>query len=638
MKINIIYKVLIINLILLPTLVMSQKIDSLDLADHYYNLRKYKEALKIYKQLDKIKNPIDLWQKMGNTYYMLHEYKNAEDTYREIIDEDGVAPITYLRFGHILRNNEKYEEARIYYQKYIQTNPQNKKGYFFQRSCDWALQHKNEHNFAYDVKMLSIETGGESFGVALYQGGLVYSRPFDKNFADSTVYNDLAFVSKISDNSFLKIERFAEKTESAFHEGSPCFTLDNQIMYYSSNSYQKEKIRANKRKRKSVSSDNINVLKIFVSHRDGDSFGKAKELNFNSNEYSCAHPSISQNNDTLYFVSNMPGGFGGYDIYYTVKDEKGEWGKPINLGPQINTEEDEMFPFITKFGKLYFASFGHLGFGGFDIYSATNKDQIWGNVQNLGKPINSSKDDFALVFHSKSHAGYLSSNRFGANGYDRIYAVELFKADTISITAMNRISKLPINNVIINFYINNKESLLNSYKTNKYGQQQLVLDPKKTYTVELIADGFPPQKFELPPEKHKDITAWFGEEDNLMVISDSLIRLKNIYFDLDKWNIRYDAIPTLESVVQYLQENPKVKIELGAHTDSRSSKAYNLKLSNKRAKSCVEYLTLRGIDKKRVSYKGYGESQLLNKCSDGVDCPEEMHQQNRRVEIKLIDK
>jgi outer membrane protein OmpA-like peptidoglycan-associated protein len=617
---------------------MSQKVDSLDLADHYYKLRKYKEAIKIYKSLDKTENAIDLWQKMGNTYYMLHEYKNAEDAYREIIDEEGVLANTYLRFGHILRNNEKYEEARIYYQKFIQTNPQNKKGYFFQRACDWALQHKNERNFAYEVNMLSIETGGESFGVALYEGGLVYSRPFDDNFADSTVYNDLAFVSKIKSNSFLKIEKFAQKTESNFHEGSPCFTLDNQVMYYSSNSYDKEQIRANKRKRKSVSSDNINVLKIFASYRDGDTWKKAKELNFNNNEYSCAHPSISQNNDTLYFVSNMKGGFGGYDIYYVVRNEKDEWGKPINMGPQINTEEDEMFPFITKTGKLYFASSGHLGFGGFDIFSATNNDQIWGNIQNLGKPINSSKDDFGIVFHSVTNEGYLSSNRFGDNGYDRIYAVELFEADTISVTAMNRISKFPMKDVVINFYINNKESLLNTFKTNEYGKKELVLDQKKTYTVEIIADGFAPQIFNLPPEKHQDIVAWFGEEENLEVISDSLIRLKNIYFDLDKWNIRFDAIPTLESVIQYLNENPEVKIELGAHTDSRSSKNYNYSLSNKRAKSCVNYLTLRGINKKRVAYKGYGESQLLNKCSDGVDCPEEMHQQNRRVEIKLIEK
>jgi len=638
MKININYKTLIISLILLPVLVMSQKIDSLDLADYYYKLRKYKEALKIYKSLDKTENAVDLWQKLGNTYYMLHEYKNAEDAYREVIDEEGVSPNTFLRFGHILRNNEKYNEARIYYQKFIQTNPQNEKGYFFQRSCDWALQHKNERNFAYEVNMLSIETGGESFGVALYEGGLVYSRPFDDNFADSTVYNDLAFVNKIKSNSFLKIERFAQKTESTFHEGSPCFTLDNQIMYYSSNSYDKEQIRANKRNRKSVSSDNINVLKIFMSHRDGNKWDKAKELNFNNNEYSCAHPSISHNNDTLYFVSNMKDGFGGYDIYYVVKTEKGQWGKPVNMGPQINTEEDEMFPFITKFGKLYFASSGHLGFGGFDIFSATNKNQIWGNIQNLGKPINSSKDDFGIVFHSITNEGYLSSNRFGDNGYDRIYSVELFEADTISVTAMNRISKFPIKDVIINFYINNKESLLNTFTTNENGKKELILDQEKTYTIELIADGFAPQIFNLPPDKHKDIMAWFGEEDNLMVISDSLIRLKNIYFDLGKWNIRFDAIPTLESVIQYLNENPEVKIELGAHTDSRSSKNYNYNLSNKRAKSCVKYLTLRGIDSKRVTYKGYGESQLLNKCSDGIECPEEMHQQNRRVEIKLIEK
>jgi len=439
------------------------------------------------------------------------------------------------------------------------------------------------------------------------------------------------------------------------NDGTPAFTKDGSTVVFA---------RGNTGKSKDPSPD----VDLYMSKKTGNAWSEPERLSISDSLAWDGSPSFSADERTLYFSSNRRGGKGGVDLYRVPIDNSGRFGRPINLGSTINTPGDELFPYVSANGKLYFSSDGHPSIGGLDLFVASrNESEII--VEHLGVPINSIGDDFAISF-SDSTQGYISSNRPGGKGDDDIY---FFKStgsedrwwttapppviDTLNKKIVNYFVQVkvvdpsgnPIDSVKINVRKNGQT--LSNEKTNKKGfielidmaeNDELVFKCDKEDFI-TVRSSFSMEGKTIPESLlKKEIT---DTTFQVIITMDrpeigkeisKLYEINSIYYDLDKADIRTDAAEELDKIVQFLTDNTQMNLELGAHTDARASTGYNLKLSQRRAESAVNYIIRRGITKDRIKPKGYGESQLINECSDGVECPEEMHQQNRRTEFKII--
>jgi len=439
------------------------------------------------------------------------------------------------------------------------------------------------------------------------------------------------------------------------NDGTPAFTKDGGTVVFA---------RGNTGKSKDPSPD----VDLYISKKTGNAWSEPERLSISDSLAWDGSPSFSADERTLYFSSNRRGGKGGVDLYRVPIDNSGRFGRPINLGSVINTPGDELFPYVSTNGKLYFSSDGHPSIGGLDLFVASrNENEII--VEHLGVPINSIGDDFAISF-SDSTQGYISSNRPGGKGDDDIY---FFKStgsedrwwttapppviDTLQKKIVNYFVQVkvvdpsgsPIDSVKINVRKNGQTT--SNENTNKKGFIELInmaendelifkcdkedfITVRSSFTMEGKTIPEALLKKELTDTTFQ-VTITMDRPEIGKEIS-KLYELNSIYYDLNKADIRPDAAEELDKIVQFLTDNPQMNLELGAHTDARASTAYNLKLSQRRAESAVNYIIRRGITKDRIKPKGYGESQLINECSDGVECPEEMHQQNRRTEFKII--
>jgi outer membrane protein OmpA-like peptidoglycan-associated protein len=439
------------------------------------------------------------------------------------------------------------------------------------------------------------------------------------------------------------------------NDGTPAFTKDGMTVVFA---------RGNTGKSKDPSPD----VDLYISKKTGSIWSDPERLSISDSIAWDGSPAFSADERTLYFSSNRRGGKGGVDLYRVPIDNSGRFGRPINLGSVINTPGDELFPNVSANGKLYFSSDGHPSIGGLDLFVASrNENEIV--VEHLGVPINSIGDDFAISF-SDSTQGYISSNRPGGKGDDDIY---FFKStgsedrwwttapppviDTLQKKIINYFVQVkvvdPVGNPIDSVKVNVRKNgqTLSNEKTNKKGLIELIdlaendelvfkcdkedfITVRSSFSMEgktipesLLKKEMTDTTFQViitmdRPEIGKEIS--------------KLYEINSIYYDLNKADIRPDAAEELDKIVQFLMDNQQMNLELGAHTDARASTGYNLKLSQRRAESAVNYIIRRGITKDRIKPKGYGESQLINECSDGVECPEEMHQQNRRTEFKII--
>jgi outer membrane protein OmpA-like peptidoglycan-associated protein len=358
---------------------------------------------------------------------------------------------------------------------------------------------------------------------------------------------------------------------------------------------------------------------------------------FNSDEYSCGHAALSPDGKTLYFISDMPGGCGGTDIYKTVmtvkNDSSIQWSAPENLGDVINTAGNEMFPYVHKDGTMYFSSDAHNTLGGLDIFSSVFENGKWSSPENLNYPINSSKDDFAFVLNDDNKTGYISSNR---NDLDKIYEISL--PDPVFILkgiVSDKNTGAVIENASVEM-LNKKSGSKEMLFTNKKGEYQAKLKAETSYSIQAEKEGYlkpnPQEVTTVGKKRSETFKADFKLEK---LVLDKPIAIENIYYDLDKWDIRKDAALELDKFVILLNNNPQIIVELSSHTDSRADDNYNQVLSEKRARAAVKYVIKKGVSPNRLKWKGYGESQLVNRCSNGVDCFEEEHQQNRRTEFKI---
>jgi len=568
---------------------------------------------------------------------MVYDIPNAEKWYSIVVTLPESEPINMFHYAKMLMTMEKYDDAKIWFNKYLEKVPDDFVAEMLLASCK-SIKSFMRDTTLFTVKQANIPEVASAFAQTPYGKGIMFTgdkENYDPSLINMDTYNwtgrsylDIYYTAKDNSGKWLSPMLLKGNVNGQFHEGPACFTKEGNVVYFTRSNYAK--------KHKLVrSSKHENNLKIYRAELVKDKWTNLTELPFNSDEYSCGHPNLSADGNTLYFISDMPGGTGGTDIYKSVYDGK-NWGKPTNMGNVINTSGNEMFPYMHNDGTFYFSSDAHSNLGGLDVFMTSFNGEKWLQVENLNYPLNTSKDDFAYVLSTDGKTGYISSNR--DNFEDKVF--EITKNEPTFILSGHASQKgkpmKSIDSAIIEIY-NMTDKTRQMLLTDNGGNYKIKLGTKSEYEVKCWKPMYytitKPQNVTTLGKKYSEnMTADFILDE---IIIEKPIVLDNIYYDLDKWFIRSDAAMELDRLVQVMQKNPKIQIELSSHTDSRAGDQYNMVLSDKRAKAAVQYIVSKGIDGKRMKWKGYGESRLVNKCKNDVPCTEEEHQQNRRTEFKV---
>lgn len=603
-----------------------------------YDRFEYSNAIENLEYYQKKRDKADAKIKLANSYRMVYDMPNAEKWYAQVVELPESEPINMFYYAKTLMSVEKYDEAKIWFNNYLKKVPDDFVAEMLLASC------KSVNTFMRDTTLFTIKEAkipemATSFGQVPYGKGIMFTGDkfnYDPSLINKDVYNwtgrsylDIYYSAKDNSGKWLSPMLLKGNVNGQFHEGPACFSKDGKVVYFTRSNYL--------RKRKlDRSSKEENNLKLFRAELVNDKWTNVTELPFNSDEYSCGHPSLGPDEKTLYFISDMPGSTGGTDIYRSKYDGQ-NWSKPENLGSVINTHGNEMFPYMHNDGTLYFSSDAHNNLGGLDVFMTSWDGQKWLAVENLNYPLNTSRDDFAYVLNEDGKSGYISSNR--DNYEDKIF--EITKNEPTFILSGHVSQKgqptSSIDSAVIEVY-NITQKSRQILLTDKNGNYNIKLGSKSEYEVKC----WKPMYFTISKAQNvctvgkkysENMTANFVLDQ---IIIEKPIVLENIYYDLDKWFIRPDAAVELDRLVNVMVKNPKIMIELSSHTDSRAGDMYNMILSDKRAKAAVEYIISKGIDGKRMKWKGYGESKLVNRCKNNVECTEEEHQQNRRTEFKVI--
>lgn len=615
-------------------------------ADKAYDKLAYTDAVKTYERVvAKGYKSQDLLQKLGNAYYFKADLIKAEKWYTELFAySQNIDPEYYYRYAQSLKVIKDYAKADAMMIKFNEFKENDLRARLAINQKDYlSLIKKNSGR--YIVENAGINSKYSDFGSAFFNNKIVFASARDTgNFSNrrhswtGEGFTNLYKADIITEGSLTAADKFQTEINSKFNESTPVFTKDGKTVYFTRNNYLNGK--------KGEDSQNTTLLKLYSATLEGKKWTNIKELSFNSNNYSVAHPALSMDEHTLYFASDMPGTLGESDLYKIAINTDGSFGAPINLGNKINTEGRETFPMITSDGELYFASDGHPGLGGLDIFvSKINTNENHSDVINVGEPVNSSYDDFGFLINDKTRYGYFTSNREGGKGSDDIYKFKETKKlvfnceQNLSGLVVDKQTTLPLPEAKVTLL----DSAFNSIKeviSDKEGKFDFGLkDCKDIFYIKVEKQNFATNQtkeiiikdneasfVEIPLDKSSKI---IEKGNDLMKLYDINI----IYFDLSKYNIRPDAEVELAKILDVLEQHPRMKIDIRSHTDSRQSAEKNRILSQNRANSTMAWLVKHGINKNRLTAKGFGESQLLNKCVDGVNCTEEEHQANRRSEF-----
>ena len=615
-------------------------------ADKEYDGYAYIDAIKTYERiLEKGYKSDDLLQKLANSYYFNGDLEKSAKWYGELfVLNNEIAPEYYYRYAQSLKAIKEYDKAAVMIVKFNQKNGNDLRAKLAAEQKDYlAVIKKNSGR--YTIENAGVNSKYSDYGTSFYGNKIVFTSARDTVGFGTKIdswtgegFTNLYEANKESNGKLSSVEHLSKKLNSKFHEATPVFTKDGKTVYFTRNNFLNGK--KIKDKNKTI------LLKIYKATLDGNQWTNITELPFNSDNFSVAHPALSPDEKQLYFATDMPGTYGQSDIYKVTINEDGSFGIPQNLGNKINTEGRETFPFITSEHELYFASDGHPGLGGLDVFvSKPKQNGNYEEVLNVGEPLNSSKDDLALLIDTKTQRGYVTSNREGGQGDDDIYTFkEINKIEYACeqfLTGM--VTDIDTGISLIGAKVSLSDRNYKSLKVivtdndGKFDFGQVECDSK--YYIKVEKSEYNTTEFPVIISKKSGITfvpLMLEKTIKKVTIGDDLAKVFDInviYFDLNKSNIRPDAIIDLSKILDVMEQNPKIKIDIRSHTDSRQSHAYNEELSNNRAKATLEWLVEKGIDKSRLTAKGYGETQLKNRCADGVECNEEDHQANRRSEF-----
>lgn len=616
-------------------------------ADKNYDYYAYVDAIDNYEKVAaKGYQDEKMFQKLGNAYYFKAEFSKALKWYEQLFSlYPNQEPEYFYRYSQALKSNGDYAKADQMLEQFNQKSTSDKRGVLFKDNRNY-LDEIKANSGRFQVVDAGVNTPFSDYGSSFLGNKLVFASARDTGGVTKNVFKwtnksftNLYWSEIKPDGEMGTPERLERKINSKFNESTPIFTQDGKTMYFTRNNFLEGK--------RGRDANKNTLLKLYKATLNTEGqWDNVTELPFNSNEYSIAHPALSADEQILYFASDMPGTLGQSDLFRVKINTDGSYGMPENLGPEINTEGKETFPFISNDNELYFASDGRPGLGGLDVFVAKMAaDQSFYGIQNVGEPINSKQDDFAFLINSKNRNGFFSSNRDGGKGYDDIYRFvenkKLACEQTITGYVTDKDSGGKLSNTKMSL-LDDKFKILQEVDTDAQGYYSFPVDCSKIYYVRAEKEEYQTNEISVKSKTfsgNKEVPVELERRIKQVGVGTDLAKTLNIpivYFDVDKSTIRKDAAYELAKVLAVMQQYPEMKIEVRSHTDSRQTEKYNNKLSDKRAKATVEWLVKNGINSDRLIGTGYGESQLVNHCADGVECTDEEHQANRRSEFIIV--
>ncbi len=693
---------------------------SVKFGDFKYKISNFKGAAKSYKSyLNDEENQynVQVLRKLAYAYQKSNQLELAEQTFAKLTILDSSFK-DVLAYSETLIKNKKYDSVKKFIDKNSDLNIKiDNRLDMVVNSAVNAKQLIKADTANVQIAKLGFNNEYNDFAPSLYQNGIMFSstrisKGILKGIRRKNI-NYIGLYASNSDDAYKNVKRIAKNLKVKGNYGISTYHTKTRTVYYV----------VNKNPRKLNSKEKHLSIQSARFDFSNDHWSKSSSFPYNSTEYSTTTPYLNQEGTKLYFSSNMPGGYGGFDLYVCEKTDT-SWSKPMNLGPNVNSSGDELYPFIDALNTFYFASNGRGGLGGFDLFNI-DLNRAKGVAENLGAPFNSNADDYAYVKYTKVEKGFLSSNRDNADGNQDIYSfnrlkpllksfsvqiiesnnnklipnVELtevsdsdvkkftlfngFKEyeniepgkyykftakaegyesndleininkfdDTYYITlskmaegcslqgeVINKTSKAPIPNVIVKVTNVKDTNDVFTVKTDIIGKYKIIgLKKYSEYKINIEKEGyFNSEKNLKTLNTCIKVNNAFDYVENFSLISGDIIKIDSIYFDFNKVAIRKDAAKELDKIVTFMKENPEVIVELYSHTDSRGSDEINKVISDKRAKASVNYIISKGISKKRISGRGFGESKLLNDCINDVPCSEDKHQVNRRTEMQVV--
>lgn len=596
-------------------------------ADQLFESYQYVDAIKEYQRVaENKKESVYVYEQLGNCYFIIFDNEKALSWYSKAVMGKASAE-TYYRYAQTLKSFGKYEEANKQMDVFTKLLPNDERAKKHKLSPTYIPSLLNSTNI-FTVSETNINVKGESdFGAFLTNENELYfvstrNTSNKKDRWNDQNYLDIFKTTRNNDGTFNEVN-LVKELNTPFHDGPVSISNDGNTIFFARDGLSEGKYEV------SINKTKIGQQGLYKAVKIDGKWVQIEALPFNSINYSVTCPSLSKDGKTLYFSSNMPGGLGESDIWKVAIESNG-YGKPENLGDKINTSDRENFPFITEDNDLYFASSGRQGYGAYDIFKinlSTSEAAV-----NLGKPVNSEKDDFSFSFNKSQDIGYFSSNR---SDLDAIYsALPICKASSI-VTVTNKKSGQIIADAVVAISDSNG-NILSSIPTKADGKVNFDLLCNTEYLLKISAKNYE-EKSVIIPKTTSGEHAIAAQLDPLeVIITDTEVLLKNVYFDFNKSNITSQGATELDKLIKVMNDNPNIVIFVKSHTDSKGSAQYNLKLSEERAQSTVQYIISKGIDSERISGKGFGSTVPKVQC--GSDCTEEQHSQNRRSEFAIIRK
>lgn len=596
-------------------------------ADNYFDTYQYVNAIEEYLKLADSKNANQyVFKQLANSYFNVFNPTEAAKWYEKAVATKADAE-TYYKYAQALKSLGKYQEANKQMDVFSSMLPNDSR----------AKEHKENPNYIpslanksklFDVVQTSIKNNGQSdFGAFLSNENILYFTS-NRNNATKTdkwtnqPYLDI-FKSVRNSDGTLSEPTSVHELNTPFHDGPITISSDGNTMFFARDGHSEGQYEKSKKANIKVGQQGL-----YKATKVNGKWTNVEALPMNNTTHSFSNPSLSKDGKTLYFASNMPGGFGESDIW-KVSINQSSYGTPENLGAKINTEGKENFPFISDDNILYFSSTSRQGFGGLDVFKADLNTSS--EPQNVGKPVNTEQDDFSFSFNSKENVGYFSSNR---NGSDAIFqASPICVAETLVVVSDKKSQKV-LSNAEVSI-LDSKGNVIAKKLSNNNGEVSFDVDCNLSYSLYVKATNFEDGNFTIEKVKSGKSKVEAMLNPSEVIITDKEVILKNVYFDFDKSNITAQGANELDKLVKVMNENPSMKIYVKSHTDSKGNSNYNLKLSEQRAQSTVQYIISKGISKDRISGKGFGSSEPKIDCKN--NCSETEHAENRRSEF-LIQK
>jgi len=595
-------------------------------ADKLFNRFEYVDASAEYlKLVDKGKADSYVYKQLADSYYNVFNTKEAIKWYAKATQEKQDAE-TYYRYAQMLKAEGKYEESNAQMQKFAGLAPNDQRAVTFKQDPNYLPKLKSQTKL-FDEKSLDINSDQSDFGAVLTNDNTLYFASARNKSRKTYGWNEEPFLdlykSTYNANGTFSEPVTVSEINTKFHDGPATISADGNTMYFASESFKEGQFEKDKSKKLK-----FGQVYLFKATKEGDKWTNVKALPFTSKEYSTSNPSISKDGKTLYFSSNMPGSIGGNDIWKVAVNADGSFGTPENLGTKVNTEGNESFPFITDDNRLYFASDGRKGFGALDIFVIDFNKKT--DAVNVGAPVNTAKDDFAFSFNTTKNIGFFSSNR---TGNDNIYqATPVCGVEVVTLVRDAKTGAILSDARVA--ILDEKKNVIETRTTAADGQVVYSVDCNRAYTLQVAKDGYESNVFPVAKTNGGTVNINADLQPIDVIVTPTEIVLKEIFFEFNKSNITQEGAFELDKLVQVMKNNDQLVIMVKSHTDNRGSDEYNMNLSDRRAKSTVQYVISKGIDKSRISGKGYGESEPKVDCKE--NCTEEQHAQNRRSEFLII--